>query len=52
MISFLPIGYFGGLINKELSFLWFLKAVRIRQLNEYLKDRMLLPIINKYFEYK
>ena len=53
IISFLPLGYFGYLIGGEtLEFLWFLKAFRIRQLNEYLKDRMLVPIISKYIEHK
>ena len=52
LISFLPLGYLGFLISEQLSFLWFLKAFRIRQLNEYLKDRMVVPIISKYFEHK
>lgn len=51
-ISFLPLGYFAVLIDHKLSFFWVIKAIRIRQLNEYLKDRMLIPIINKFIENK
>lgn len=51
-ISFLPLGYIAVLIDHKLSFFWVIKAIRIRQLNEYLKDRMLIPIINKFIENK
>ena len=46
LIAFIPWGYLLGLIDHKLKIFWLVKAIRIGQLNHYMKDRSILPIIN------
>ena len=52
LLALLPIGLVAQIIDDRLGFLWVLKAIRIGQLNQLLKDRMLSPIINRVIEKK
>jgi len=53
VLAFLPIGWLMAVaIDSRLKFFWVLKAIRIGQMNYYLRDRMLIPVINSYIEMK
>ena len=45
LIVFLPIGYFATMIDVKLKIFWLIKAIRIRNLNHYISDRVLQPIV-------
>ena len=52
LIAFLPWGYMLVGFDPKLKVFWLIKAIRIAQLNKYIKDRALLPVINKWLENK
>ena len=45
LIVFLPIGYFATLIDSRLKIFYLIKAFRIKNLNHYISDRVLQPIV-------
>ena len=47
LIAFIPWGYLLAGIDHKLKIFWVVKAIRIGQLNHYMTDRMILPIINQ-----
>jgi hypothetical protein len=38
------------MLDKRLKFFWVIKAIRIGQLNYYLRDRIIQPFIRSFFE--
>ena len=49
LMAFLPFGFMANLLGEEhIKFLWVIKAIRISQLNYYLRDHLLNPLINQY----
>ena len=52
LISFIPWGLFGALVDERLKFTWVIKALRIHNLNYYMQDKMIMPIIDYYIESK
>jgi hypothetical protein len=50
MISYIPWGWFMTMLDKRLKFFWVIKAIRIGQLNYYLRDRIIQPFIRSFFE--
>ena len=52
IISLFPWGYIMATFDPKFKVFWLVKAIRIGQLNQYLGDRSLLPIINSIFEKK
>ena len=52
MIALIPWGYFMNLADSKNKYFWVIKAIRIGQLNYYLRDKMIMPMIRQYIEYK
>ena len=48
LISFIPWGLFGTMFDRRLKFLWVVKALRIDNLNYYMQDKMIMPMIDYY----
>ena len=45
MIALIPWGYFMGMLDSKNKYFWVIKAIRIGQLNYYLRDKMIMPMI-------
>lgn len=45
MLAFIPWGYFMTKVNPRNKYFWVVKAIRIGQLNYYLRDKMIMPMI-------
>lgn len=52
IVAFLPIGWFFTRYDARLKFFWIIKALRLGQLNYYMRDRLINPIIKGFIEKK
>mmetsp|Transcript_18773 Transcript_18773/g.28885 ORF Transcript_18773/g.28885 Transcript_18773/m.28885 type:complete len:173 (-) Transcript_18773:2807-3325(-) len=48
LIAFIPWGYIMGTVDPRLKFFWVVKALRIRLLNHYLSNKVILPPVKMY----
>ena len=46
LICLIPWGYLLAFIDHKLKVFWLIKELRIGQLNDYMADKKILPIIN------
>jgi hypothetical protein len=52
LISFIPWGLIGTAFDERLKFLWVVKALRISNLNYYMQDKRIMPIIDYFIQTK
>ena len=52
LVVFLPLGGILSLYDKRFEIFWLIKAIRIKDLHNYLGIRQFQPIINSFIEFK
>ena len=52
MVALIPWGYFMTKVNDKNKYFWVVKAIRIGQLNYYLRDKMIMPMIRQYIQFR
>lgn len=48
-IVFMPFGYLASLLDERLRLLWIIKAFRINELRQYMRESMYKPKVNLLF---
>lgn len=52
LIALLPLGAMFTHIDERFKVLWLVKAIRIKELHQYLSKKSFQPVINHYIQYK
>jgi hypothetical protein len=52
MVALMPWGSIMCLFDARNKYFWAIKAIRIGQLNYYLRDKMIMPMIREYIQYR